>query len=312
MNTLSTQTGGPTIHAQSLRTPLLLNAVFSGINGLVLFLASPAVATWLGPQTTWIYMYLGVGLLLFALLLSIVAVRPTPLSLLAITGADVVWVVSTTAALLVWRYDFTSVGWGLVLGTNAAILALAWFQQRSIRKAFQVPSGEPDEYQVCIGVDTPVAADAFWRVLADLGGIHRYMPELKSSALTVGEVGGVGCVRTCENVRGQVWSEKCEQWEEGKSFSVTFLTNAPGFPFPFSAMRGGWHVVPNAHGCRVEVWWRVIPHHPSTASVVLPLMAAGAQRRIAGVIARMTHAAQRRSISSGTPSVFPRLHAALC
>lgn len=312
MNTGSAQTRGRTMQAQSLRTPLLLNAVFSMVNGLVLVLASPLVASWLGPRATWIYMVLGGGLLLFAFLLGILAVHPTPLRLLAVTCADVAWVVSTTAALFVWRHDFTSMGWGLVFGINAIVLALAWFQQHSIRNAFHVPSGEQDESQVCIAVNTPVAADAFWRVLADLGAIHRYMPELKLSALTVGERAGVGCVRTCENVRGQVWSEQCEQWDEGKSFTVTFLTDAPGFPFPFSKMRGGWRVVPNATGCRVEVWWRVVPRHPSIASVLLPLMAAGAQRSFGGVIARMAEAAQQRSVSSGTPSVLPRLHAALC
>lgn len=312
MNTRSTQTGGRTIHTQSLRIPLLLNATFSGVNGLLLFLVSSMVATWLGPQATWIYMVLGVGLLLFALLLSILAVRPTPLGLLVVTSADVAWIVSTTAAVLVWRHDFTSMGWGVVFGTNVVVLALAWFQQYSIRKAFHVPFGEPDEYQICIAVDAPITADTFWGVLADLRAIHRYMPELKSSVLTVGETAGVGCIRTCENLKGQVWSEQCEQWEEGKSFSVTFLTDAPGFPFPFSKMRGGWHVAPNATGCRVEVWWRVVPRRPSTTSIVLPLMAAGAQRSFPGVIARMADAAQGRSVSSGTPSVLPRLHAALC
>lgn len=203
-------------------------------------------------------------------------------------------------------------GLGVVLGTNVVVLALVWFQQYLIRKAFHVPFGEPDEYQVCIAVDAPIAADPFWRVLADLGAIHRYMPELKSSILTVGETAGVGCIRTCENVQGHVWSELCEQWEEGRSFSVVFLSDAPGFPFPFSKMRGGWHVVPNATGCRVEVWWRVVPRRPSTASIVLSLMAAGAQRSFPGVIARMADAAQRRSASSGTPSGLPRLHAALC
>lgn len=111
MNTRTPQTGGRTIHTQSLRMPLLLNATFSGVNGLLLVLASPMVATWLEPQATWIYMVLGVGLLLFALLLSILAVRPTPLGLLVVTGADVAWILCTTAAFLAWRHDFTAMAW---------------------------------------------------------------------------------------------------------------------------------------------------------------------------------------------------------
>lgn len=312
MNTHPTQPEERTLQVHPLRTPLLLNAVFSGSNGLLLFFAAPLMATWLGPPTTWIYTVLGVGLLLFTLLLGILSVRPTPLGLLAVTTADVAWVVCTTAALFIWRHDFTPMGWSVVLGTNVVVLTLAWFQQYSIRKAFQVPSGEPNEYHVCIAVDAPVAADAFWSVLADLEAIHRYMPELRSSSLTLGERAGEGCIRTCENVKGQVWSEQCEQWNEGQSFSVTFLTDAPGFPFPFSKMRGGWHVVPNATNCRVEVWWRVVPRRPSIASVLLPLMAIRAQRSFSSVIERMANAAHRQSTHAGSPPAFPRLHAALC
>lgn len=312
MSTDSAPAGGLAKQVQALRPPLLINAAFSGANGLLLILASPTVAEWLGPQATWIYAVLGVGLLLFSLTLSIVALRPTPLAVLAVTGADVAWVVGTTTALLVWRHEFTPFGWGIVLATNAVVSTLAWFQQRAIRNAFQAPSGAPHEYQVCIAVNAPVATDAFWKVLADLGAIDRYMPALKSSALTVGTTPGVGCVRTCENVRGQIWSEQCDQWDEGKSFGVTFLTNAPGFPFPFSAMRGGWKVEPSATGCRVEVWWRVVPRRPATAAVILPLMAAGMQRDIAKVVERMASTAQGRSLVSGAPWTLPRLHAALC
>lgn len=300
------------IPAQPLRLPLLLNAVFSGVNGLLLLCASPMVATWLGPQATWIYTVLGSGLLLFVVILSTAAVRPTPVGSLAITGADVMWVIFTTTSLFIWRDHFTSLGWGLVLGTNAVVLALVWYQQRAIRTVFQAPGCEQDEYHVCIAVDTPVAADAFWKVLADLGAIHRYMPTLRSSVITMGETPGVGCIRTCEDVNGQVWSEQCEQWDEGRSFSVAFVTDSPSFPFPFSKMRGGWRVTPKVVGCRVEVWWRVVPQRPVMASVLLTLMATSAQRSFVGVIERMGDAALKRTRDSATPFAIPRLHAVLC
>ena len=300
------------MNSQMLRPPLLMNAVFSGANGLLLTLAPVLVALWLGPNTTGIYSLLGVGLLLFCVTLGVLAARPTPLAVLAITGADLGWVILTTGALLMWRHDFTPLGVTLVLGTNAIVLMLAWFQLRSIRDIFKARGGSPDEYQVCIAVDTPVTPDAFWRVLADLGSIHRYSPALKSSALTAGEKSGIGCVRTCENTKGQVWSERCEEWEEGESFGVAFLTDRPGFPFPFAKMRGGWRVVPNVAGCRVEVWWRVVPRQPWTAAVVMPLMAAGAQRTFAGVVARMADAAQGRTFGSSMLPAAHRLRGALC
>lgn len=296
----------------SLRPALVSNAVFSGASGLVLVLASPLVARWLGPQVHWVYPILGAGLLLFCLTLCAVAVRPAPLAVLGITAADFGWVAATTVVLFVWRHDFTPLGFPLVLSTNAVVSTLAWFQKRSIEKAFRVFGGSPDEYQVCIAVDTPVNAGAFWNVLSDLGSIQRHMPGLRFSALTTGERPGVGCVRTCENLKGQRWSERCDEWVEGSSFTVVFQADAAGFPYPFSKMRGGWRVVPIATGCRVEVWWRVVPRRPWTAPVILPFMAASAQRAFAGVIARMASAAQGRSAGTAMPPTPRRLRAALC
>jgi len=299
------------MHAQTLRPILVLNAVFSVANGVLLVLASPMAATWIGPPVDWIYALLGVGLLLFGLVLSGVAIRPTPLAVLAITGADLAWVIATTTALLVWRHDVTPLGWALVLGTNAVVASLAWFQQRAIRQCFRA-AGRTDEYDVCIEVNAPVSADAFWKVLADLGAIQRYMPALRSSSLTVGEQPGVGCVRTCENTAGQVWSERCEAWEEGTSFSVTFLTESPSFPFPFSTMHGGWRVTPSVTGCQVRVWWRVMPRRTWAAAVLLPIMTTNARRSIPGAIARMARAAQGLPSHSKRPLAVPRLHAVLC
>jgi hypothetical protein len=297
---------------ESLRPPLLTNAAFSSATGLLLASASPLVATSLGPQLNWFYVLIGVGLLLFSATLGVITMRPTPLLVVAVIAADLGWVVSTTMALLVWRSDFTPMGFALVSGVNAIVLTIAWLQQNSIRKAFRAPGGLPDEYEVCIAADAPVNAGAFWKVLAEIGAIQRYMPALKSSALTVGEKPGPGCVRTCENLKGQVWSEKCEEWEEGKSFTVVFLTDQPGFPYPFSKMRGGWRVLPTATGCQVQVWWRVVPRHPWAAALLLPVMATGAQRDFTDVIARMSLEAKGVKPNFDMRPALPRLSAAFC
>lgn len=299
---------------ERLRPPLLLNALFSGACGLLLVLAPASVAAWLGPHVNWVYEFLGLGLTLFGLVLGVAAIHPQPLALLAVTAADLAWVIATTATLLVWRDDFTILGWSVVLGTNAMVMGLVWFQLRAIRNAFRVSDGVPDEYQLCVAVNAPAAADAFWRVLADLGAIQRYMLSLTSSALTVGEKPGVGCVRTCENVKGQSWSERCEAWEEGRSVTLAFQTDAPGFPFPFSSMRGGWRVAPRAAaaGCQVQVWWRVVPRRTWAAPVLLPLMLAGVQRDFADVVARMACAAQGSAMDSTALPAVARLRAVPC
>ncbi len=300
------------MNTESLRPPLLTNAAFSAATGLLLTLAPSAVGRWLGPDVDWFYLFIGIGLLLFSAILGVIALRPTPLVVLAITTADVGWIVSTTAALVIWRNDFTPLGFALISGCNVIVTAIAWLQQRSIKRAFSARDGMPDEFYVCVAADAPVNADAFWKVLADIGSIQRYMPSLKSSELTVGERPGLGSVRTCENLKGQVWSEKCEEWEEGKSFTVAFDAEDSGFPYPFSKMRGGWRVEANGTGCSVQVWWRVVPSRPWAAAVLLPVMATGAQRDFADIIARMAYAAMGAPPASAQQLGFPRLRAAVC
>jgi hypothetical protein len=295
-----------------LRLPILANAAFSFATGLFMALASPAVAKWLGPEAGRLYVSLGAGLLVLSIALGVIALRPTPLLVLAITAADLAWVICTTIALAVWNNDFTPLGSALVIGSNAIVSVIAWFQQHSIRRAFRVPGGQPGEFEVCIAADAPAEPSAFWSVLADLGAIRRYMPSLKSSALTLGDKPGPGCVRTCENVKGQVWSEQCDAWEEGKSFSVVFLAEQPGFPYPFSRMRGGWRVEPTDRGCQVQVWWRVVPRHSWAAAALLPLMAASARRGFVEVITRMALAANGIAPETVSPSRFHQLRAAAC
>src|SRR5215469_9541672 len=102
-------------------------------------LASLAIAKWLGPEAGRLYMLLGAGLLVFSMALGVIALRPTPLLVLAITAADLVWVICTTIALVIWNNDFTPLGFALVIGSNAIVSVIAWFQQHSIRRVFRAP-----------------------------------------------------------------------------------------------------------------------------------------------------------------------------
>lgn len=276
---------------EALRLPLLGNAAFSLATGVAMLLAAPLIAGALGPPIEELYLLLGAGLVLFSVTLCVIALRPAPLIVLAVSLADATWIIATIAALLIWPSAFTPLGFAVVLAVNAVVAVIAWAQLGSILSAFRASDAAPGEYEVCIAAAAPVDAEAFWRVLADLGAIHRYAASLKSSALTVGDRPGPGAVRTCEDLKGQTWSERCDSWDEGKAFSVTFLADEPSFPYPFSKMRGGWRVEPLVSGCRVEVWWRVVPRQAWAAPLLLPVMAAGARASFGDVIARMALAA---------------------
>jgi hypothetical protein len=284
-----------------LRLPILLNAGFSCVSGVVMAFDAPRISEWLGPRADSIYFALGIGLALFSCLLFAITMRPTALKVLAVSIADVAWIVVTFATLIIFSEHFSSLGAVALTTVNAVVLGLAWLQYRSILSAFRTPDCKADEFEVCISVEAPVAAPDLWTVVANISEIKRFMPSLKSSALTVGAVPGVGSVRTCENLGGQVWSEKCYSWDEGKSFSVEFLTDEPGFPYPFSSMVGGWRIAPNNVGSRVEVWWRVVPSRPWTAAMLLPVMEYNVRRDFAAIIGRMSAAALGKPFNLKSP-----------
>jgi len=167
------------MNPKAFRFPLLANAMFSLGGGLLLIFGSADLGRWLGPDVGGLYVLLGFGLTLFAFSLLLLARRPTPLIVLMVTAADIAWIISTSGALLIWRSEFTTTGVMLILATNGAVAALAWLQERAIRRAFRAAGGTSDEFDVCIAVNAPVPADAFWKVLSRGG-----------STISDGRVGG--------------------------------------------------------------------------------------------------------------------------
>jgi hypothetical protein len=290
-----------------LRGPLLANAAFSGATGFILALGHARLGAWLGPNVPWVYLVLGMGLLGFAAGLVGLARSPRPVWVAGVLVADVGWVLGTTVVVVASWSAWEATGLAAVLITNAVVAVLVVLQARALLRVFQVP-GEADRYEVCVRVGTPVDAERLWAAVADLGGIADHMADLVSSRIEGDASPGEGAVRTCQNRRGQRWSERCIRWDDGAAFDVQFLTDEPGFPFPFSDMVGGWRVAPTPSGSDVEVWWRVVPRHRWLAPLLLPVMAQGAARTFAGVVASMVARAE------GRPAQAPpaRLQATFC
>ncbi|HEV7344744.1 MAG TPA: SRPBCC family protein [Devosia sp.] len=254
------------------------------------------------------YAFLGIGLIMFAATLTLVAYRPTPFLVLMVVAADIGWLVSTSAAALLLGSSLTTAV-GTLITVNVVVAAMALLQYRSILAFFATQEGSSEQFQIRLCAPVPVPAESLWPVLSDLGAIQRFMPSLKSSVLSTGDVSGVGSVRTCESLSGQTWSERCDRWTEGKSFEMTFLTDETGFPYPFERMRGGWEISPAQGGSMVAVWWRVTPHHPMLAGLLLPMMLLGLRRSMAQVIDNMAAAAgggagKRRRLTASAPAML--------
>ncbi len=115
-----------------LRAALRLNAVFSGLSGLMLIAHTPLVGELLGLDALWALQLMGVSLVLYALWLTISA-RTTPIDLREVWTAislDIGWVIASAVILGLYWVSLPSTGrWtiGVVADVVAGFACLQWY-----------------------------------------------------------------------------------------------------------------------------------------------------------------------------------------
>jgi hypothetical protein len=151
-------------------------------------------------------------------------------------------------------------------------------------------------------MEVPVGADPdrVFAAVSDLGAIAEHMPSLRGSRLRAGGAPGEGAVRQCEDHRGKRWAERCTRLDRTRrELDLAFLTDEPGFPYPFRTMRGGWKVLERDGGASVQVWWIVTPRVRWLAPLLFPVMVAGVRRDFPPVVRSMAGEASAGAAASG-------------
>ena len=90
-----------------------------------------------------------------------------------------------------------------------------------------------------------------WEVLADLGGIQEYNPNVSRSHWNSGPRGGVGSSRHCDFTAGGSIDETAVDWKEGESFTLE-LHDGIRMP-PFRKAQGAFRLAPEGEATRVTV-----------------------------------------------------------
>lgn len=308
MNPSTLETPAIPSRATVLRAALLANATFSAACAALLVTSPSQVAAWLGIQQNVMLPVIGIGLLLFAVDLMHQASRRRMASWRALyaSAADFLWVLGT-GALLLFFPDLLSPGGNLIVGGIAVVvLAFALWQLRGIDLLHRTPDGGLHRH--CILVEVDADPRAMWQILSRLDAIALYMPALKSSTIRDKEQPGLGCVRECTDHAGRRWAEACTDFREGRGFTVEFLCQEPGFPFPVSAMKGGWEVLRKKEEptCAVMVWWELRPKPRWLAPVLLPMLAFQADHTFPKVMRNMAAAASG-ALAAAAPAPRTRL-----
>jgi hypothetical protein len=263
-----------------LRTGLRANAVFSTVSAVLLLIVGPVVAGPWGLGPAWLPPAVGVGLVGFGLLVARVAVEPAGPRLrrraVAVTAADLAWILGTATVLIVVPPRPPGVVVLTVLAGAVAALAVA-----QLRGLIAVRDGDPladDEVVEVSGrVEAPPAT--VWPLVADHDLYGRLAPGL--DRVEVVSEPGEALRRRCTNSQGSSWEETCTLWEEGKRFAVEIDTG--DYPYPLSGMQGLWQVDPDPDGSLVTLRLVARPHptlRGGLLAILLPLALSRALRRV--------------------------------
>ncbi len=131
----TTSTTAPPTNLLTLRNVLLLDAVLTGVNGLVYVAAAAALATLLGPSTA-VIVGLGAFMLAYAAVAGWLGTR-RPVSRLAvglIADGNIVWAVASVTVVAFGWLGLTTAGTVWTLMQAALVAAFAALQMAALRR----------------------------------------------------------------------------------------------------------------------------------------------------------------------------------
>jgi hypothetical protein len=229
-----------------LRNLLRVNSAFSAVSGAVGAALPGRVARALNIEAAWVVRAVGLGLILYAVdLLVVAALRHTRLVPLGrvVAGADAAWVVGT--AVLV-ATGAVSEGGAVILGLLAVpVGALAISQWRAVAGTIESGGDEAPPIEA-LRVEIVSTADpaALWQAVADHTLFGRLATNLRRVEVTSGE--GEGMVRRCVARGGKDWTETCTIWEPGHRHAVE--VDPAVYPLPLAIVGCLSYVEPDAAG----------------------------------------------------------------
>lgn len=237
-----------------LAAVMSLNAVFSGLCGLGLTVASPWLARWLGVASG-LVAAVGVALIGFAAVLVWLLATPSRLRAGArlVAAADLMWILGAGIVIGVLPGALPASGDVVLAGVTVVVGGLAAGQLVGMAKIG--PDTASGTFPLDLDADRVVAADAprVWEAIADAGGYADYVDGLAASAIVSGE--GEGMVRVCRDERGNQWRETCTAWDPGRGYRMTVdVTTYPWhYRMLLDELAQTWQVEPGGEGTRVTL-----------------------------------------------------------
>jgi len=260
----------------ALSRALMANALFSSLSGVAALGAPGFVASVLGALPEQPIQIVGAGLVAFGLAVAVIASR-RPVhapSALAVTVADVLWVMGSVAGVILGCEVLTGPGTGMVLGVAAIVGLFALFQLRGLaRYARNVGGRSAARSRFVMTESVPAPPEVVWPRLRALDRIDEHLDELVE--VDVREIDGV-THRSCAKGDGDRWTEEVLVMDdEARELVLRFDTETGDFPVPLEEMIGGWRIRGWGDGSVLELWYEFTVRGGLVGEVMAALMGFG-------------------------------------
>ena len=289
--------------AQRLRNALRLNAVTSALGGAIAAIVPGVLDGILETGMPGWVRVAGLGLVVFALDVAVVAgsrtswlSRATPFVVIA----DGAWVIASAATIGLGWYSTPGAavvgGVAVMVGAFAVTQAQRLCVTRRIGAEHWIDESPPVEVAHSER-RIPAPSGTMWSIITD----HELYGSLAVNLGTVEATGANGpdLTRTCSNRGGRSWDEACTDWVDGARYEVAVDTS--DYPYPLTVMRGSWWVQPVRDGASVVgMDFRYQPDASLRGRVFAVVMQAGFPVVLRRILRGWEREATRRSISANS------------
>jgi len=220
-----------------LQKSLLINALFSGISGIILVAINTHIANLFDISNTSVFWIIGAALIFFSVIIIYEIRRQNPLGVLAIILQDYLWVLGSLILLITQPFEVSKTGNSIIAMVALVVLFMAINQANALAQTDN--SQKKGLKQLSFERTINATKENVWKVISDVSNYHKVAPNIDEVKVVSGRREGM--VRSCSHGKDS-WTETCSLWEEEKEYAFQVNTAASDYPYPFKFLKGNWKV----------------------------------------------------------------------
>lgn len=220
-----------------LQKALGLNALFSGLSGIVLIVFNKEIASLFGTANTTVFWVIGIVLLFFASTIMYEIRKQRPIAVLWIIIQDFLWVIGSFVIITVNLFEISKTGNSTIAIIATIVLFMGVNQYKALAQIDSLENKNNKHFKF----ERVIKANkkSVWKLISDVENYDKVAPNIDAATIISGE--GSGMVRSCSHGKDS-WTETCTMWIEEELYSFDVNTSAPDYPYPFKFLKGTWKV----------------------------------------------------------------------